>query len=132
MSVLSQFDFYGHIRGNRKLRKNSALHLEEVRKRVFATTILFNHMLNTDAYFFVVRQISATYMTKSQILPRSRTTVATATSCPLRQTWILATPQSSISTNRKSTALTLSSVWVTAAPENAPQGFLGVLIPTIH
>lgn len=32
MSLLEQFDFSIHFRGNRKLSKNTVLHLEEVRK----------------------------------------------------------------------------------------------------
>lgn len=59
MSLLEQFDFSIHFRGNRKLSKNTVLHLEEVRKhRTFlqpvATqpqTVFFNHMSNTNACF---------------------------------------------------------------------------------
>lgn len=134
MSLLEQFDFSIHFRGNRKLSKNTVLHLEEVRKhRTFlqpvATqpqSLLQSHVEYKRVLCLIVRQTPATCMRKSQIIPQSRMTVTIAASLAPRRMGILSTTRSSlISTNRKRISLTLLWVWVaTAANEQAPHGSL--------
>lgn len=130
MSLLSQLDFYIHCRGKRKLRKNTVLHLEEVRKAelFFSLSLLdYHNLLQPHVEYkrvlcLVARQIPATCMKKSQTIPGSRETVTTAATCCPSRMWILSTTRSSlISSNRP--APTLWSASATAAPEPAPLGF---------
>lgn len=119
MSLLSDVEFYIHFRENRKLSKNTVLHLEEVRNAgpFFSLSLLsYNSLLQSHVAYkrvlcLIIRQIPATCMRKSQIIPHSRMTVTTAASFSPRRMWILSTTRSSlISTNRESMALTLLSV----------------------